>query len=260
MKAQTTAVSIVICVYNEEKTIENVVSDCCKYNPQAEVIVIDDGSTDNTAQILQDLSVSYPFYIESLEENCGKSWAMVRGVEISKNDIICFIDADLTNLKKEHFKKLITPIQDGTADMVLGQPSETLIDYRFNPFKSLTGQRAIKKDDILPILEEIREVGFGVETYINLYYQSKGKRIKYTILEDLIHPTKFEKTSKKNAAIEFIEEGKEIGKIYLDHHNLIIDRIKLNVEESNRSAKEKLRKLQTEFNNKIKEIKTQILS
>ncbi len=105
----------------------------------------------------------------------GKSWAMAHGVEISENDIILFFDADVSNIKKEHFDELLKPIIDKTADMVLGQPSETLIDYHMNPFKALTGERALLKKDIMPILNEIRNIRFGVETFLNLYYQAQGK-------------------------------------------------------------------------------------
>lgn len=48
-------VSIIICSFNEEKTIEYVVSSCCKYNKESEIIVVDDGSTDNTENILVEL-------------------------------------------------------------------------------------------------------------------------------------------------------------------------------------------------------------
>ena len=65
----------------------------------------------------------------------------------------------------------------------LGQATETLIDYKMNPFKSFTGQRALLKNDILPILEDIKSSKFGVETLINLYYQPHEKRVKYVMLE-----------------------------------------------------------------------------
>ena len=74
--------SIIICAYNEEKTVENVVTSCCKFNPNAEIIVVNDGSVDNTGKILKNLSKNYNFKYEKLKKNKGKSRAMVRWVEI----------------------------------------------------------------------------------------------------------------------------------------------------------------------------------
>ena len=204
--------SIIICTYNEEKTIAEVLTTCCKLNPDCEIIVVDDGSTDNTENILNELSKEYSFRYERLKKNMGKSWAMAHGVEISENDIILFFDADVSNIKKEHFDGLLKPIIDNTADMVLGQPSETLIDYRINPFKALTGERALLKKDLIPILDDIRDIRFGVETFLNLYYQAKGKRIKYVLLKGLKHPTTYEKSGSVNIATKkYLNEGKEIA-------------------------------------------------
>jgi hypothetical protein len=129
------------------------------------------------------------------------------------------------NITQEHFHDLLEPVFCGDADMVLGQPSITFIDYRMNPFKSLTGERAMKKEDILPILNDIREVRYGVETFINLYFQSKGKRIKYVLLEGLKHPTKYTKTSPIKATLEFVSEGRDIATTILINNHLIIKRL-----------------------------------
>ncbi|MDZ7635622.1 MAG: glycosyltransferase family 2 protein [Bacteroidales bacterium] len=100
--------SIIICTYNEEKTIADVLTACCKLNPDYEIIVVDDGSTDNTENILSELSGRYSFRYERLTKNMGKSWAMAHGVEISENEIILFFDADVSNIMKEHFDELLT--------------------------------------------------------------------------------------------------------------------------------------------------------
>lgn len=143
--------SIIICSYNEEKTISDVVISCCVHNPNSEVIVVDDVSLDNTERVLTELSKKYVFTYEKLKQNQGKSWAMVHGVEVSTGNIILFFDTDVSNIKKEHFYVLLTPLYEDEADIVLGQPSDTLINYQINPFKTLTGQRALFKKDILPI-------------------------------------------------------------------------------------------------------------
>ena len=248
--------SIIICTYNEEKTIKDVLTACCEFNPDCEIIVIDDGSTDNTENILKKVSEKYSFRYERLRKNMGKSWAMAHGVEISVNEIILFFDADVSNIKKEHFNEILKPIADNTADMVLGQPSETLIDYRINPFKPLTGERALLKNDIVPVLNEIRDIRFGVETFINLYYQAQGKRIKYVLLNELKHPSTFEKTGSMHIATKkYLKEGKEIATTILNNHSLINQRIEYLICKTNNNAKGKIIELQNEINIKLQDFK-----
>jgi hypothetical protein len=189
----------------------------------------------------------------------GKSWAMAHGVEISENDIILFFDADVSNIMKEHFDEILKPIIDNTADMVLGQPSETLIDYRINPFKSLTGERALLKKDLIPILNEIRDIRFGVETFLNLYYQAQGKRISYVLLKGLIHPSTYEKSGSVNIATKkYITEGKEIAITLMNNQDLINQRVKLLISNSNTSAKKKVILLQNDVNKKLQDFKNKV--
>lgn len=244
-------VSIVICAYNEEKTIANVVRDIRKFNPGSEVIVVDDGSSDGTENILRKLGKELSFVYERLPENKGKSYAMVRGVEISRHNVILFFDADLTNISQQHFHQLLEPIFDGEADMVLGQPSETLIDYRINPFRSLTGQRAMLKKDLLPILGEIRNIRFGVETFINLHYQANSKKIKYVLLEGLTHPVKYSKTTPVKATKEFISEGQEIAATLLDNHDLILKTIENSIKKTNKQVNSKISGIQKDIHQRI---------
>jgi hypothetical protein len=128
---------------------------------------------------------------------------MARGVEMSNSEVIVFIDADLSNFLKRHANHLLAPIISGRADMVLGQPSETLINRNINPFKIFTGQRALKKVDILPLLDRIRPSRYGVETIINLHFKSQKKVVRQVCLMGLVHPTKFEKTNLPQAVKEF---------------------------------------------------------
>jgi len=246
-------VSIIICAYNEEETIEDVVRKCREYNQESEIIVVDDGSADKTEEILKKLEDEFQFNYIRLPENKGKSNAMVVGVENARKEVILFFDADVSGIKKEHFDQLLIPVLDenAEADMVLGSPSETLIDYRVNPFKSLTGERALYKKDLVPILENIRDIRFGVETYINLYFQAHGKKVKYTLLDGLTHPTKYDKTSPTKATQEFISEGQEIAVTLLKNYDLITKRIGNSFEEQGEKIMESVKKLQDDLNDKI---------
>ena len=217
--------TVIICAFNEENTIKNVVTKVSNYFFD-EVIIVNDGSTDKTDSILKEIKKYYNFKYIILPKNKGKGFAMAKGIEKAKGDVIMFIDADLSNIQDNHFNELLTPILNNKADMVLGQPTETLIDSSINPFKSFTGQRALKKSDILPLTEKMKNSRFGVETLINLYYQSENKNIKYVILEGLKHPTKFDKTSTPQAMKEFIFEGHEIVITTIKNYDLVIKSIK----------------------------------
>lgn len=247
MKSKT---SIVVCAYNEETTIENIVRKISEFNTECELIVVDDGSADKTNSILKSLRKQIEFNLITFPENKGKSYAMVEGVKAAKREIIMFFDADVTGIRKEHFEMLLEPLK-GEADMVLGSPSETLIDYRINPFKSLTGERAIYKKDLEPILENIRDIRFGVETYMNLYFQAHGKKIKYILLDGLEHPTKYKKTSTTQATSEFMSEGKEIATTLMSNYDLILKRINNSFEEQSDNFKDTFKSIQKEIDDKF---------
>jgi hypothetical protein len=143
------------------------------------------------------------------------------GIENTGCEIIVFIDADLSNLQEDHFAKLLTPLLNKEAEMVLGQAIETLIDYKINPLKSFAGEWALLQKDLLPVLEDIRSSKFGIETLINLYYQAYEKKVKYVKLEGLLHPTKFEQSSQFQAMKKVVLEGHQIALTVFGNYILV---------------------------------------
>lgn len=214
-------ITAIVSSYNEEKTIRDVIHSISASSIFDEIIVVNDGSTDKTKKTVSECKNTFNIIDIHLLENKGKGFAMAMGIEQASNEIIVFCDADLSNLRREHFLQLIKPIIENEAEMVLGQPTDTLINHHINPFKTFTGQRAVLRNDILPIVEEMKKSKFGVETLINLYYQSQEKRVKYIKLKGLKHPTKFEKTNQSRAIREFMLEGLQIALIVFNHFNLI---------------------------------------
>ena len=225
-------ISVIICAFNEEKTIGSVILSVSETQIVDEIIVVNDGSTDDTQKIIEELKNEIEIRDIHFVENKGKGFAMAVGVENSINEIVVFIDADLSNLNEEHFTQLITPVLNSEADMVLGQATETLINYSLNPFKSFTGERAVLKKDILPIIDKMKTARFGVETLLNLYYQSSGKIVKYVMLKNLEHPTKYEKTSSFQATKEFLFEGHEIASTIIKNYDLLAKTLKRTINKN----------------------------
>jgi len=100
--------SIIIPVYNEEKTVEKVLKrvfdlslDC-----QKEIIVIDDGSTDGTGQVLSNLKGKLDFILLSHSENSGKGKALRTGIERASGEAIIIQDADL-EYNPENWKEML---------------------------------------------------------------------------------------------------------------------------------------------------------
>lgn len=112
--------SIIIPAYNEEKTILEILKKVESVNLplEKEIIIIDDGSRDKTAEILKSLlAEKYKVYFQ--EVNKGKGAAVRRGLEESTGDIVLIQDADM-EYNPEEYPKLIKPILEGSADVVYG--------------------------------------------------------------------------------------------------------------------------------------------
>jgi glycosyltransferase involved in cell wall biosynthesis len=131
-------VSIIIPVYNERAYIEEVLLRVQATNLEKEVLVIDDGSTDGTRDLLRDLEKAQAegrsevpvqngrtcLSLENIrfifqERNCGKGAALRRGFEMANGEVILVQDADLEYDPRD-YPKLLEPIFDGRADVVYG--------------------------------------------------------------------------------------------------------------------------------------------
>jgi len=107
-------VSVVIPTYNEEQSIKDCLESLAKQNfGDFEVIVVDDGSTDNTVTIIKSLITNHPSLITLLlQKHKGPGAARNLGVKEAGGEILVFVDADMT-FDKNFLKNLIRPIDAG---------------------------------------------------------------------------------------------------------------------------------------------------
>lgn len=111
--------SVVIPVYNEKATIMEVLERVRRADLRKEIIVVDDGSTDGTRDILQALPPSVDLKIILLPGNLGKGAALRTGFAAVSGDIVVIQDADLEYDPAE-YGNLIQPILANKADVVFG--------------------------------------------------------------------------------------------------------------------------------------------
>lgn len=105
-------ISILIPAHNEEKHIRETINSIlkCGYKGGKEIIVIDDGSTDNTPRILKEFEKKKLIKLIRTR-HIGKSNALNKGLKLAKNEVIVTVDGD-TTIKKGSLDKLVAPLED----------------------------------------------------------------------------------------------------------------------------------------------------
>lgn len=182
--------SAIIPAYNEEDTLGGVLLALVDSPEIDEIIVVSDGSEDNTAQVARTLGAR----VVELPYNGGKGAAIQAGVEVCKGDVVLLLDADLIGLKQRHVHQLLEPVITGNADMTVGifRNGRLATDLAQRLAPRLSGQRAVRKI-ILQDMRYLKDAGYGLEVALNNYAQKHAVRVEEVHLPDLTHIMKEEK-------------------------------------------------------------------
>ncbi|MDO5814877.1 MAG: glycosyltransferase [Methanobrevibacter sp.] len=166
-------VSVIIPAYNEEDTVATVVDVVKEVSFVDEIIVVNDGSSDNTRQEALNAGAR----VITHETNKGKGEALFTGYKEAECDIIAFIDADIHNLTSKKVEAMIMPILEGKTDItktkfarargrVTELTAKPLLNFFFPEIsfeQPLSGQFAARKE----ILKKINfEKDYGVDVGI----------------------------------------------------------------------------------------------
>jgi glycosyltransferase involved in cell wall biosynthesis len=134
--------SVVIPVYNEAKTVRELIARVQSVPLDKEIIIVDDASSDGTREVLGEFKNREGITVLFHEKNQGKGAALRTAFQQVKGDIVIIQDADL-EYDPQEYGKLIKPILDGKADAVygsrfLGGPHRVLLFWHYVGNKILT--------------------------------------------------------------------------------------------------------------------------
>ena len=209
-KDEKNLISVVIPLFNEEKSIKNVI-DKIPNHRLYEIIVVDDGSTDNSVNIIKEIN-NREIKLIRHNRNLGYGAAILSGIKYARGDIIVTMDSDGQH-NPEEIPKLTKPVINNQADIVIGSRYLGKCNYKIplytragEYFISLSlwllflkkiynnqcGFRAFNKG-VLKIFKNMRYTQFGFSTEVLF----KAAFNKYRIVEIpvSINPRKFGKSN-----------------------------------------------------------------
>jgi dolichyl-phosphate beta-glucosyltransferase len=197
-------ISIVIPAFNEAArigiTLEKIKQYLEEIRCSAEVLVVDDGSTDPTTEIVRKYGATWPsLRLVQNPANRGKGFSVRNGALQARGEIILFTDADLSAPITE-MPKLVNPIQDGHCDVTFGSRAidRSLIGIRQSPFREYSGRvfnvfvqviaglpfkdtqcgfKAFRRACILPVFERQTVTGFGFDPELLYIARNRGLRL-----------------------------------------------------------------------------------
>jgi len=111
--------SVIIPIYNEVESIREIVKRVQGTNLAWEILLVDDGSTDGTRELLKEMDGENNVRVILKEKNEGKGSAVTVGIQAAEGDVLLIQDADLEYDPRD-YPTLLQPLEEGIADVVYG--------------------------------------------------------------------------------------------------------------------------------------------
>ena len=158
-------ISCIVCAYNEADRIRHILDAVYRHPMLYEIIVVNDGSTDDTAAML----ANYPeIRVLSYTPNRGKTHAMNQGVAAAGGDYLMFLDADLAGVTPADVAALARPVANGWTDVSISLRANSLLIYRALGLDFVSGERVIPSWLVADAMTAMQQLPrWGGEAFIN---------------------------------------------------------------------------------------------
>jgi glycosyltransferase involved in cell wall biosynthesis len=184
-------ISCVVCAYNEEHRIRNILDAVDRHPALAEVIVVNDGSTDQTEALL----ATYPsIKVISYSPNRGKTYALSRGIAAAAYGHLMLLDADLAGVTPADIDALAAPVIGGEADVSISLRSNSLAVYRAMGLDFVSGERVLPASLLKDAVEAMQRLPrWGGEAFMNALIIERGLRLAVVYWPDVVNVRKYAK-------------------------------------------------------------------
>ena len=169
-------ITCIIPAYNEGDRIRHVLHTVSEVPAITQIIAVDDGSTDTTADVIRHFS-----NVEAviLEQNKGKSNAISEGIQRARGEYLLFVDADLVGLTARDLQDLIDPVLGGEAEVSISLRSNTPPPWKWIGLDYISGERVVPRELLASVVDKIARLrSYGLEVWMNKRIIAAGYRIK----------------------------------------------------------------------------------
>jgi len=171
----TPRLSCIVPAFNEAERIGRVLAAVARHPLVGEVIVVDDGSTDATADVVASVSGAR---LVRLGRNSGKTAALRAGLMLARAPTVLLLDADLVGLRPADVTALVRPVLDGDADVAISLRGNAPRLWRMIGLDYISGERVLPMAFLRPHLGSLVDLPpFAFEVWLNRLFIERRARL-----------------------------------------------------------------------------------
>ncbi len=211
------SIAVIIPVYNEGRGIKQVLDVVCKVPMVAEIVVVDDGSTDGSVgMVVRAQECDARIRLITHAKNRGKGQAIYSGLQSTQAESIVLLDADLRGLDVQHLENLIDPLISDDLDMTIGifRGGKFYSDFSHWVTPWLSGQRCLWRAHLERICWKAAE-GYGLETAITVACLRNHWRCRKVFWRGVSHPPSEIHRNFFGGLINRVKMYSQIGRAFL---------------------------------------------
>jgi glycosyltransferase involved in cell wall biosynthesis len=185
------SVTCIIPAYNEARRIENVLKSVIEHPQIRQIIVVDDGSQDETSAIVAAID---GVTLITLPENRGKTAALAQAMLQATGVYLLLIDADLAGLGAKDVTALLNPVLLNWADVAISLRRNAPYLWHWIGLDYISGERVLPRALIVPHLDRLTHLPkFGFEVFLNSLIVDAQLRVAVVHWPDVVSPLKAQK-------------------------------------------------------------------